>query len=102
LADCLVFECFSGFSVILEPQSMHREYCFAHSDRVPLSPVFRSTFLRTMAQKLLAADLMRVALGAMLPQPRGKAIAAPAAPAVVAAAAKDFRDCLISTVSDRI
>ncbi len=77
---------------------MHREYCFAHIDRVPLFLVFRSTFLRTMAQKQLAADLMRVALGAMLPQPRANALAAPA----VASLAKDFRDCLISIGSGRI
>ena len=67
---------------------MHCEYVVAHSNRLPLFLVFRSTFLRTMAQKQLAADLMRVALGAMLPQPRGKALAAP----VVAAPAQDFRD----------
>jgi hypothetical protein len=73
---------------------------FAQSTPIPLVAVFRSTFVGTMAQKALAADLMRVALGAMLPPPRGKALAAPAA--VAAAPAKDLRDCLILILSDPI
>ena len=56
-------------------------------------PPYSRSLAADMAQKAMAADLMRVALSAILPQPRGKALAAPAV--VVAAPAKDFRDCII-------